>query len=44
MILPPNRPWMWKRLEHDLRERVVFAISGKSKGLVLGWKAAPATC
>ncbi|WP_171886838.1 FUSC family protein, partial [Pseudomonas aeruginosa] len=28
VILPPNRPWMWKRLEHDLRERVVFAISG----------------
>ncbi|WP_134609809.1 FUSC family protein, partial [Pseudomonas aeruginosa] len=39
VILPPNRPWMWKRLEHDLRERVVFAISGKSKGLVSGFES-----
>ena len=32
-----------ERLEHDLRERVVFAISGKSKGLVSGFERAPAT-
>ena len=44
VILPPNRPWMWKRLEHDLRERVVFAISGKSRAWSPVSKAAPATC
>ncbi|MGC3765385.1 FUSC family protein, partial [Pseudomonas aeruginosa] len=37
--LPPNRPWLWMRLEHDLRERVVFAISVKSKGLVSGFES-----
>lgn len=34
LILPPNRPWLWRRLEQDLRQRVVFAISSKIKGLV----------
>ncbi len=33
VILPPNSAWLWKRLERDLRMRVVFAISGKSRGL-----------
>lgn len=27
IILPPNSRWMWRRLEHDLRRQVVFAIS-----------------
>jgi len=33
IILPPNSRWLWRRLEQDLREQVVFAISGKHKGL-----------
>ena len=39
VILPPNRPWLWRRLEHDLRMRVVFAVSGKLKGLVAGFES-----
>ena len=27
IILPPNSRWMWRRLEDDLRQQVVFAIS-----------------
>ncbi|MBD1550822.1 FUSC family protein [Pseudomonas typographi] len=33
IILPPNSRWLWRRLEQDLRGLVVFAISGRSKGL-----------
>lgn len=33
IILPPNSRWMWQRLEQDLRSLVVFAISGKLRGL-----------
>jgi len=33
IILPPNSRWLWRRLEQDLRGQVVFAISGKLKGL-----------
>jgi uncharacterized membrane protein YccC len=33
IILPPNSRWLWRRLEQDLREQVVYAISGKLKGL-----------
>jgi uncharacterized membrane protein YccC len=33
IILPPNSRWMWQRLEQDLRAQVVFAISGRLKGL-----------
>ena len=33
IILPPNSRWLWRRMEQDLRSLVVFAISGKSKGL-----------
>ncbi|WAH57879.1 FUSC family protein [Pseudomonas silvicola] len=33
IILPPNSRWLWSRLEHNLREQVVFAISGKLRGL-----------
>ncbi|MGY4534307.1 putative membrane protein YccC [Pseudomonas sp. TE3786] len=39
LILPPNRPWLWRRLERDLRMRVVFAVSGKLKGLVAGFES-----
>ncbi len=39
LILPPNRPWLWRRLEHDLRMRVVFAVSGKLRGLVAGFES-----
>ncbi|NNG65080.1 FUSC family protein, partial [Pseudomonas fragi] len=33
IILPPNSRWLWSRLEQDLREQVVYAISGKLRGL-----------
>lgn len=39
IILPPNRPWLWRRLEHDLRMRVVFAVTGKLKGLAAGFES-----
>ncbi len=39
LILPPDRPWLWRRLEQDLRMRVVFAVSGKLKGLVDGFES-----
>lgn len=38
-ILPPNRPWLWRRLQHDLRLRVVHAVNGKLKGLVVGFES-----
>ncbi|ACO76658.1 Fusaric acid resistance domain protein [Azotobacter vinelandii CA] len=38
-LLPPDRPWLWRRLERDLRMRVVFAVSGKLKGLVDGFES-----
>lgn len=34
VLLPPNRPWLWRRLEHDLRMCVVQAVSGRLRGLV----------
>lgn len=33
IILPPNSPWLWRRLEQDVREQAVFAISSALKGL-----------
>lgn len=39
IILPPNSRWLWRRLEQDLREQVVFAISGKLKGLASGFES-----
>lgn len=33
IILPPNSRWLWQRMEQDLRSLVVFAISGKLRGL-----------
>ncbi|UCO96867.1 FUSC family protein [Metapseudomonas lalkuanensis] len=39
VLLPPNRPWLWRRLEHDLRMCVVRAVSGRMKGLVSGFES-----
>jgi len=39
IILPPNSRWLWKRLEQDLRGQVVYAISGKLKGLALSFES-----
>ncbi|MFJ5255796.1 FUSC family protein [Pseudomonas sp. NPDC088414] len=39
IILPPNSRWLWKRLEQDLREQVVYAISGKLKGLASSFES-----
>ena len=33
IILPPNSRWLWSRLEQALREQVLFAISGRLRGL-----------
>ncbi|WP_028696568.1 FUSC family protein [Pseudomonas cremoricolorata] len=33
IILPPNSRWLWQRLEQDLRAQVLFAISGRLRGL-----------
>ncbi|WPP45144.1 FUSC family protein [Pseudomonas sp. AN-1] len=32
-VLPPNRPWMWRHLERDLRRRVVHAVRAPLAGL-----------
>lgn len=39
IILPPNSRWLWRRLEQDLREQVVFAISGKLKALASSFES-----
>ncbi|CAI8989832.1 FUSC family protein [Pseudomonas sp. IT-P294] len=39
IILPPNSRWLWRRLEQDLRGQVVYAISGKLKGLTSGFES-----
>jgi uncharacterized membrane protein YccC len=39
IILPPNSRWLWKRLEQDLRGQVVYAISGKLKGLASSFES-----
>ncbi|SDS37356.1 FUSC family protein [Pseudomonas granadensis] len=39
IILPPNSRWLWQRLEQDLREQVVYAISGKLKGLASSFES-----
>ncbi|ANJ58190.1 fusaric acid resistance protein [Pseudomonas silesiensis] len=39
IILPPNSRWLWRRLEQDLRGQVVYAISGKLKGLASGFES-----
>ncbi|WP_288502172.1 FUSC family protein, partial [uncultured Pseudomonas sp.] len=33
IILPPNSRWLWSRLEQALREQVLFAISGRLRGI-----------
>jgi len=38
-ILPPSQPWLWRRLEQDLRMRVVFAVSGKLRGMIAGFES-----
>ncbi|MNO80330.1 p-hydroxybenzoic acid efflux subunit AaeB [compost metagenome] len=39
VILPPNRPWLWERLEAELRLRVVHVISDPAKGLSAGFES-----
>ncbi len=39
IILPPNSRWMWSRLERDLRGQVLFAISGRLRGLGSGFES-----
>jgi uncharacterized membrane protein YccC len=39
IILPPNSRWLWRRLEQDLRGQVVYAISGKLKGLTSSFES-----
>ncbi|MBZ9781473.1 FUSC family protein [Pseudomonas sp. REP124] len=39
IILPPNSRWLWCRLEQDLRGQVVYAISGKLKGLASSFES-----
>ncbi|MDD2057419.1 FUSC family protein [Pseudomonas sp. GD03860] len=39
IILPPNSRWMWSRLEQDLRGQVLFAISGRLRGLGSGFES-----
>lgn len=38
-ILPPNAPWLWRRLERDLRRRVVYAVSAPAQNLVTGFES-----
>ncbi|SPO65110.1 FUSC family protein [Pseudomonas sp. JV241A] len=33
IILPPNSCWLWSRLEQDLRAQVLYAITGRLRGL-----------
>ncbi|WP_442964805.1 FUSC family protein [Pseudomonas sp. GXZC] len=39
IILPPNSPWLWRRLEQDLRRRVVFAINAPLPALGSGFES-----
>ncbi|MCW2269797.1 FUSC family protein [Pseudomonas sp. JUb96] len=39
IILPPNSRWLWSRLERDLRGQVLFAISGRLRGLGSGFES-----
>lgn len=32
-VLPPNRPWLWRQLERDLRRRVPHVLRAPLKGL-----------
>ncbi|CAD5108718.1 FUSC family protein [Zestomonas carbonaria] len=39
VVLPPNAPWMWRRLENDLRRRIVHAVSAPAQNLVTGFES-----
>lgn len=39
IIMPPNSRWLWNRLEQSLREQVLFAISGRLRGLGSGFES-----
>jgi uncharacterized membrane protein YccC len=39
IILPPNSPWLWRRLEQDLRRRVVFALHAPLPALGSGFES-----
>ncbi|MBM7060615.1 FUSC family protein [Pseudomonas sp. UL073] len=39
VVLPPNAPWMWRRLERDLRLRIRYAVSGPMHNLVTGFES-----
>jgi uncharacterized membrane protein YccC len=39
IILPPNSPWLLRRLEHDLRRQIAFAINAPLKALGSGFES-----
>ncbi|MCY1270362.1 p-hydroxybenzoic acid efflux pump subunit AaeB [compost metagenome] len=39
VVLPPNAPWLWRRLEHDLRRRIPYAVSAPAQNLVTGFES-----
>ena len=39
VILPPTSAWLWRRLERDLRLRVVQAVSADSAGLAAAFES-----
>jgi len=39
IVLPPNSAWLWRRLERDLRLRVVEAIRGQGAGLIASFES-----
>ncbi|MGL4315698.1 MAG: FUSC family protein [Pseudomonas sp.] len=39
VLLPPTSAWMWRRLENDLRLRVVQAVSAPLDGLVASFES-----
>ncbi|QLF92780.1 FUSC family protein [Pseudomonas sp. ABC1] len=40
VLLPPNSPWMWRRLEGDLRRRMTYAVSAPMHNLATGFESA----
>jgi uncharacterized membrane protein YccC len=39
IILPPNSPWLWRRMENGLRRQVLFAISAPLQALSSGFES-----
>ncbi|WP_263262657.1 FUSC family protein [Pseudomonas sp. RIT-PI-S] len=39
VVLPPNAGWMWRRLEAELRQLMVFAVSGQSRRLASSFES-----